>query len=270
MPSPEKSTNRYLQLIEEIFFAKYKKGEPNFTFARSDLEAAAKKLRIKLPKNLGDVIYALRYRIKMPESILMTQPKGKEWIIRGEGRAIYGFHLVTVNRIIPNPNLLAIKIPDATPEIITAYALSDEQALLAKIRCNRILDIFLGITTYSLQNHLRTSVKGIGQIEIDEVYVGVDRNGCQYILPVQAKGGKDHLSVVQTQQDIICCQEKFPNLLCRSISTQFITDDLVAIFELVIDEDQVKVLQEKHYRLVPSTQISSKDLADYKRNAGNG
>ena len=91
-----------------------------------------------------------------------------------------------------------IKIPDATPEIISAYALNDEQALLAKVRYNRLIDLFLGITANSLQNHMRTTVKGIGQIEIDEVYVALDRRGIQYVIPVQAKGGKDQLSVVQT------------------------------------------------------------------------
>ena len=155
-----------------------------------------------------------------------------EWIIEGAGRAKYCFKLVKVNRILPNPNHIAIKIPDATPEIITAYSLSDEQALLAKVRYNRLIDIFLGITTYSLQNHLRTSVKGTGQVEIDEIYVGVDRNGCQYVIPVQAKGGTDQLSVVQTKQDLDCCEQKFPHLVCRSVSAQFINDDLIALFEL--------------------------------------
>ena len=78
-------------------------------------------------------------------------------------------------------------MPDATPEIISVYSLSDEQALLAKVPSNRIIDIFLGIATYSLQSHLRTTVKGIGQIEIDEIYVCVDRAGRQFIVPVQAK-----------------------------------------------------------------------------------
>lgn len=51
--------------------------------------------------------------------------------------------------------------------------MSDEQALLAKVRYSRLVDIFLGIAAYSLQNHLRTSVVGIGQIEMDELYVGI-------------------------------------------------------------------------------------------------
>lgn len=263
MASKKIPQNRYLQLIEKIFFEKYTKGETELSFLRSDLEDAAKSLDIDLPKNLGDVIYAIRYRIEFPKKILKTQPKGMEWIIEGAGRAKYLFKLVKVNRILPNENLIAIKIPDATPEIISAYSLSDEQALLAKVRYNRLIDIFLGIATYSLQNHLRTSVKGTGQVEIDEIYVGVDRNGCQFVIPVQAKGGKDQLSVVQTQQDLRCCEEKFPRLVCRSVSAQFISDDLIALFELDLEDGMVKVVEEKHYRLVPASKISDKELKLY-------
>ena len=53
-------------------------------------------------------------------------------------------------------------------------AMSDEQALLAKVRYNRLIDVFLGLVAYSLQNHLRTTVTEMGQIEIDEIYVKLD------------------------------------------------------------------------------------------------
>jgi hypothetical protein len=201
----------------------------------------------------------------MPQSILDTQPQGREWIIEGRGRASYIFKLVKVNRITPNSELITIKIPDATPEIIACYSLSDEQALLAKVRYNRLIDIFLGLTSYSLQNHLRTTVSGIGQIEIDEIYVGIDRQGRQYVIPVQAKTGSDQLSTVQTKQDILCCAEKFPHLICRAISTQFMTDNLIVLFELTVENDQVKIVDEKHYLLVPSEEISVTDLEIYKR-----
>lgn len=256
--------SRYKALIEKIFLDRYTKGVEEIPFEREDFSGAAKDLGIVLPKNIGDVLYSIRFRTPMPESILSTQPEGKEWIIEGTGRSLYLFKLVPKNRIVPNRDRITIKIPDSTPEIISAYALSDEQALLAKVRYNRLIDIFLGITAYSLQNHLRTTVTGIGQIEIDEIYVGLDRHGRQYILPVQAKGGSDQLSVVQTKQDISCCGEKFPDLICRPISTQFMEDDLIAIFELALEESFVKVVDEKHYRLVPSDQISPEDLRTYK------
>lgn len=171
-----------------------------------------------------------------------------------------------IQKRLPNSKLLAVKIPDSTPEIITAYALSDEQALLAKVRYNRLIDIFLGLTCYSLQNHLRTTVKSIGQIEIDEVYIGINQKGAQFVIPVQAKGGTDRLGIVQAKQDIDCCSEKFPDLICRAISTQFITGDLIALFELTVDGGELKVVEERHYQLVPASQISGDDLQRY---AGN-
>lgn len=258
-------TNRYAAIIERIFFSKYTKGDEELTFEREDLVRAAESLRIALPKNLGDVIYSIRYRTALPRRILETQPKGKEWIIEGRGRALYCFRLVTENRIVPNYQLAAIKVPDATPEIVSSYALSDEQALLAKVRYNRLLDVFLGLATYSLQNHLRTTVQDLGQVEIDEIYVGIDKRGAQFVLPVQAKGGADHLSVVQTKQDVACCQEKFPHLECRAISAQFISADLIALFELALDDGMVKIVEEKHYKLVPGDQITTEDLQSYAR-----
>lgn len=263
MPEEKKKQNRYKAIVEKIFFDSYKRGIAKIEFDRDDLPRAAKALGIELPDNLGDVIYSLRYRTPMPEKVLAAQPKGMEWVIEGIGRSRYVFKLVKINRIVPNTKLVVIKIPDATPEIISAYALSDEQALLAKVRYNRLVDVFLGIASYSLQNHLRTTVEGIGQIEIDEIYVGVDRHGRQYVLPVQAKGGSDQLSVVQTKQDIACCAEKFPNLICRSISAQFMADDLIAMFELTQEVDEIKVVEEKHYRLVPADQIGPADLKAY-------
>ncbi len=265
MPKPAAKGNRYQVLIEKVFFDHYKRGAKEVLFERTELVSAAKKLKVELPKNLGDVVYSVRYRTPMPASILATQPKGCEWIIDGVGHSQYAFRLSKISRIVPNPNLVTIKIPDATPEIIGAYALSDEQALLAKVRYNRLIDVFLGLATYSLQSHLRTTVEKIGQIEIDEVYVGVDRAGRQFVVPVQAKGGSDKLSAVQARQDIVCCAEKFPGLICRAISAQFLEDDLIALFELTLQDGVIKVVDEAHYRLVPADQISREDLQAYAR-----
>jgi hypothetical protein len=265
MATGSKKRNRYQALIEKIFVDGFRRGSTEVLFARTDLEIAARTLKVSLPKNLGDILYSFRYRTAMPARILAAQPKGREWIIEGAGRSRYAFRLVPINRILPNPVLADIKVPDATPEIISAYALTDEQALLAKVRYNRLVDIFLGIAAYSLQNHLKTTVGGIGGIEIDEVYVGVDRNGGQYIIPVQAKRGGDRLSVVQTKQDLACCAEKFPNLVSRALSAQFMADNLIAMFELTVDEDHVKIIEERHYRLVPAEEISATDLAAYRK-----
>jgi len=123
----------------------------------------------------------------------------------------------------------------------------------------------LGIASYSLQNHLQTFVKDMGQIEVDEVYVGVNKHGQQFVIPVQAKGGNDQLGVTQTRQDIACCLQKFSRLTCRPVSAQFMAGDTIALFELALQGEDVKVVEEKHYRLVPSDQIGPEDLKLYSK-----
>ncbi|MDY6993470.1 MAG: endonuclease, partial [Pseudomonadota bacterium] len=144
--------NRYQSLIEDIFWNKYKEGSTRVEFIREDLEFSANKLNIKLPKNLGDVIYSFKFRAELPENIIKTAKKDKEWVIKNVGRAMYVFEQVTFARILPDFMMASIKIPDATPAIVAKYALIDEQALLAKLRYNRLIDIFTGVTCFSVQN----------------------------------------------------------------------------------------------------------------------
>lgn len=39
---------------------------------------------------------------------------------------------------------------------------------------------------------------------------------------------------------------------------------LIAMFELSIYEGEVKIVQEKHYKLVPADQITENDLQNYR------
>ena len=130
------------------------------------------------------------------------------------------------------------------------YSLQDEQALLAKVRYNRLIDILTSLTCYSLQNHLRTTVPGIGQVETDELYVGIESSGNHYVIPVQAKGRGESLGIVQIEQDFELCAHKFPNVPCKPVAAQFMEEDIIALFSFIRDEGEVRVLDEKHYRLV--------------------
>lgn len=259
-----KALNRYGSLMEKVFFDRYEDGATSLDFMREDIEDAAASLDVKLPKNLGDVLYSFRFRNALPARIVATQPEGMEWVIELAGRALYKFSLVKANRVLPREDLVRIDIPDATPELIRAYALDDEQALLAIVRYNRLIDTFLGLTTYSLQNHLRTTVKGIGQIEIDELYVGLDKRGCHYVIPVQAKGGKDQIGIVQISQDIRFVEDKFPEMRCRAIAAQFMENEVIALFELTLQDNEIKVVEERHYRLVPAKKLDRDAIRDYR------
>ena len=258
--------NRYNAIIEKLFFNHYDGLKTSFEFVRPEIKTVADELKIDLPDNIGDVIYTFRFRAPLPLSILETQTEEKEWVIELAGRARYRFKLVKINRIVPREDLIKIDIPDATPELIRAYSLDDEQALLAIVRYNRLIDTFLGLTTYSLQNHLRTTVKGTGQIEIDELYVGIDKRGCHYVIPVQAKGGKDQIGIVQVAQDIKFVDQKFPGMRCRAIAAQFMNEGVIALFELTLQDGEMRVVDEKHYRLVPAASLDQNAIKNYHDN----
>lgn len=257
--------NRYSAIIERIFLKKFSPGAHELEFERVEIERVARQLKIKLPKNLGDLVYSFRYRTPLPESIRSKAGSGNAWIIRPAGKGKYRFALVPDRPLGPSTSLVITKVPDATPGVIAKYALSDEQALLAKVRYNRLVDIFTGVACYSLQNHLRTAIRGIGQVETDEVYIGVDKKGVQYIFPVQAKGGRDRLSVVQIEQDIAVCAAKFPALVCRSIGAQFMDGEIIALFEFESGAQGIDVASEKHYKLVPPDEVTEDDLRAYRQ-----
>ncbi len=260
-----KESNRYSKILEAIFQKHFKKGATEIEFERTEFSQVADKLGIPLPKNLGDVLYSFRYRTHPPKSITSKAPKGFEWIIRPAGRGKYKLVAVKQANIAPSKVLAETKIPDATPGVIAKYSMNDEQSLLAKLRYNRLIDIFTGLTCYSLQNHLRTTLSDGSQVETDEIYIGLDKRGAHYVLPVQAKGVKDKIGVVQIEQDFEMCAIKFPLLFCRPVAAQFMEKDLIALFEFEQSKDGIKVTSEKHYRLVKPDSLSAEELQSYSK-----
>ncbi|MEP0548842.1 MAG: hypothetical protein ABJF88_18050 [Rhodothermales bacterium] len=104
--------------------------------------------------------------------------------------------------------------------------------------------------------------------------MGVDKRGVHYVFPVQAKGGNDEIGVVQIEQDMALGAEKYPNLVCRPIAAQFMADDVIALFEFTVDEtgakDEVRKVDESHYRLVAPGELSDEELERYRQRSGLG
>lgn len=116
--------NRYKQLVAWVFEKHFVEGATRVPWVRAELVEAASSLGIDLPKNLGDVLYAIRYRISFPEVMIDAAPEGMEWVIRSTGRSKYTFDLIPFQvRIKPNLALTVTKIPDATPEIIGLFVI---------------------------------------------------------------------------------------------------------------------------------------------------
>ena len=78
------------------------------------------------------------------------------------------------------------------------------------------------------------------------------------------------LSIVQIEQDMAMCAARFPGLVCRPISAQFLADDLIALFALDEGESGVVVVCEKHYRLVPPEELTADELKAYRAPESGG
>lgn len=276
---PKKKSKKkedYKKIILQVFRSHYSTAVNRFTFTRPELVQAAANIGVKLSeddeeesttKNIGDVVYTYRFRREFPEEILHTAPQGKMWIITGKGDGLYEFRLITTPVLNADPGLYETKVHDATPEIVRRFALNDEQAVLARIRCNRLIDLFCKCVAFSLQNHLRTKITGIGQIEIDELYVGSNRQGEHFIIPVQVKRPKDKLGVSQLLQDLEYCRINHSTFTARAIGAQqFDTrnPDLLALFEFecqdVGDDVIIRKRAERHFLLRPFDKITDADF----------
>ena len=78
---------------------------------------------------------------------------------------------------------------------------------------------------------------------------------------------------MQIEQDLALCVEKFPDLICRPIAAQFMADPfataqagyVIALFELQDTDEGIKIVTEKHYRLVTPDEVREQDLNAYKQ-----
>lgn len=245
--------NRYLRVLVHLFEKHYVEGSHEVVFAREEIAESCESLGIKLPKNIGDILYSFRYRNAFPSSITDKAPPGKVWQLVTIRRATYAFKAVSAIDLEPDPELERIHIPDATPGLISQHAMTSEQALLARVRYNRLIDIFTGVVCHSLQNHVRATVGDGIQIETDEIYLGIDGTGRRFVIPVEAKGGSDRLSTVQINQDLALAREKFPGLRVLLVGVQFANDGDVCMFLFEPEDsgDEAALIRQARYHLSP-------------------
>ena len=111
----------YAAIVYRLFTQGWRAGLDEVRFHRSDIESQAAALGVKLPKNLGDLIYSFRFRRPLPAAVLATAPAGQEWIIELSGNSIYSFRLARISRIRPQSALLVIDLPDATHERLRVF-----------------------------------------------------------------------------------------------------------------------------------------------------
>lgn len=254
----EKSKNRK-KVLQLVFQRRYTPGATEVPFTLQDIRDAVQQVMAANPAYREDNIPDIKYQFASGRSAL---PKAVDrlgpWMIVGKGKSKYAFvKLQEPPGIRVSEDLLTILLPDATPQIVLEYGGQDEQGILAKVHYNRLLDTFLELTCYHIQNHWRTSVRARGQSEIDDLYVAVNTRGRQFVIPIEAKTHGEHLSKTQVFQNIELVRHKYPRLSLRPVGIQEMSDQSLVLIEFEPAEhpNGVKIRQMRRYKLVPMSEI---------------
>ena len=209
-----------------------------------------------LSGNPYDLKYNQKGRGELPVEIRSTAPAGMEWRVIATKKGEYAFTLRPEgqDRIDIDVSLPAIPVLDAIPSIVELYARKDEQALLARIRYNNLVGVFLEISAHSLQSHWKTAAAVTGiPTEIDEVYVGFDRDGRHFIVCLEAKskGSREALSAEQVLSAHMAARRAFPKSLIVSVGAKAIDDHTLVLIRFEVDEETGDVRKdlERRYRL---------------------
>jgi len=213
MKSSDGKGNQYDRLVACLFRERWKEALSEVAFTKDEVIDTAARLGLKI-KNLADVVYTYRSRRPMPAEI---SEKGN-WVIAARGAGKYAFVRIVAETTVTVPeSLKTYPIPYAVPDIVAQNLARDEQGLLTIVRYNRILDVFSGLACFHLQSHVRTQISGHGQVEIDDLYVGVDKDGQGFVLPVEAKEEGERLGLDKAVALTLFARAKFPKLICRPV-----------------------------------------------------
>jgi len=131
-----------------------------------------------------------------------------------------------------------------------------------------LVDIFLRVTAYSLQTNpfvprCRESVRS----RSTSCTSRFRNTGQQFIVPVQAKGGNDQISAAQVAQDLSFADDVFHLSRRGWLQCSSRLSDVVVMFELAFQDDDLKLVDEKQYVLVPACQVTDDDLSTMARSS---
>jgi hypothetical protein len=109
----------------------------------------------------------------------------------------------------------------------------DEQAVLSIVGYCQLLDHFTGMKIYRLRSHVRKSVPGVGQAELDAIDVGIAASDDDepVVFPIEAKSAPDALNRVQIFNMIQYAKHYFPRLLIRPLAIKVDFQSVVHFME---------------------------------------
>jgi hypothetical protein len=245
------SLSLYDEVILEIFRKHYLPDSSRIIFEKDELAKVCIEHGITV-RNIPDIIYTYRVRRKLPSAILVTG----NWAIEPAGRGVYSFLKLqnTPQFDIPFHDYQPIEILNAIPEVVEGMLRQDEQSLLTKILYNRLIDIFTRLTCFHIQNHYRSYVAEMGEVEIDAIYVGVNNSGELFVIPIEAKsqGSTEMLGRIQIAQMSKLVKQDFPKMSQRTLAAKSLDDGTIAIveFNVEVNPDDINIISVARYRFI--------------------
>lgn len=247
----------YGPILLHIFNARWRQGAATVLFTLDDVRTAAEALKLEI-RNPADLIYRMRSRTVLPKEIL---DKGF-YILRAIGRGRYQFEKGSstifnplASEIMEALDLTPLPVRRLLPEKLADM---DEQAVLTIASYCKILDHFTGLTVYRLRSHVRKSVPGIGQAELDAIDVGVALRDDEMpvVFPVEAKAAPDALNRVQIFNMVQYAKHYFPGMIVRPLAIKVDEDSALHVmeFNVATKAADLKVVKSASYALVLSEQ----------------
>lgn len=232
LQSHGKNSKVYGPILLAIFRARWRQGAATVVFTLDDVRNTADDMGLEV-RNAGDLIYRMRSRTVLPKEIL---DKGF-FILRAIGRGRYQFEKGSTTIFEPL-DTEPTRALDLTPLPVRRLlpldlAQMDEQAVLTIASYCKILDHFTGLQIYRLRSHVRKSVPGIGQAELDAIDVGVALrdDDLPVVFPIEAKAAPDALNRAQIFNMVQYSRHFFAELEVRPMAIKVDVDSIMHVIE---------------------------------------
>lgn len=249
----------YTPVLLELFRSKYRPGDSEVSFTLEEVRAEVQRQGLEV-RNAADIIYRMKSRTILPEEI---RNNGFH-ILAITGRGRYALRVGDTTLIDYPDDDVFYEVVDRTPPQVRAlldadFGSLDEQGLLSVLRYNDLFSDFLGVRTFHLKGHVRRSVPGVGQAEVDDVHVAVvgiaEGEGQTFVVPVEAKAKDDPVNRVQIAMQIRYAHHSFPGLPVRPLTVKLFPDGLVLFIEFnpTTEPNDLEISRYRYYRVVDAS-----------------
>jgi len=76
-------------------------------------------------------------------------------------------------------------------------------------------------------------------------------SGVHHIIPIPAKAARGRIDLALTAQHVRFVERAYPDLRCRAVATQFVSSHTVAVLELAVWQDEIRVRDKRHLNSCP-------------------